>query len=161
MDEVTVLFYQQALNHDHVSNSNPLNYPVALLPSIEDKFDGFAYVKGSALFKMLRSFVGEHAFRSALHRYFTQLQVLLLLICQRRRYFNYEIVLNSRYGNAQSTDLWVLMNQEARRNQTISGRMNIFRIMKTWTHQPGYPVITVERKDDIIRFSQVSQLIVK
>jgi hypothetical protein len=29
------------------------------------------------------------------------------------------------------------MNQEARRMQTIGGRMNVARIVKTWTAQSG------------------------
>lgn len=67
--------------------------------------------------------------------------------------------LNSQYANANSTDLWNLINQEARRTHTISGRMNVARIMKTWTQQPGYPLVHVHRsKNGIIHISQVTQI---
>lgn len=46
VDVITVLFFQQALFHDNMNISVPLNYPVELLPTIEHKFDGFAYAKG-------------------------------------------------------------------------------------------------------------------
>ena len=53
--------------------------------------------------------------------------------------------------------MWNLINQEARRTHTISGRMNVARIMKTWTHQPGYPLVHVHRgKNGILHISQVS-----
>lgn len=45
-DVVMILFFQQSLLNDKVAQSNALDHPVDLLPSIEDKFDGFAYVKG-------------------------------------------------------------------------------------------------------------------
>jgi len=48
-DEMMVLFYQQALTHDHIAASNPINFPVELLPSVDDKFDGFAYIKGMTI----------------------------------------------------------------------------------------------------------------
>jgi aminopeptidase N len=66
----------------------------------------------------------------------------------------------SQYSNANSTDMWNIINQEARRTHTISGRMNVARIMKTWTHQPGYPLVHVHRgKNGILHISQVSLVI--
>ena len=44
-DIVMVLFFQQSLLNDKVTQSSPLDHPVELLPSIDAKFDGFAYVK--------------------------------------------------------------------------------------------------------------------
>jgi hypothetical protein len=41
VDVITVLLF-----HDNMNISVPLNYPVELLPTIEHKFDGFAYAKG-------------------------------------------------------------------------------------------------------------------
>ncbi|KAK4024004.1 hypothetical protein OUZ56_009395 [Daphnia magna] len=72
VDVITVLFFQQALFHDTLNISIPLNYPVELLPTIEHKFDGFAYAKASVIFRMVKSFVGDEAFKNGLHRYFNQ-----------------------------------------------------------------------------------------
>ena len=41
-----ILFFQQSLYNDKLGIAPPLNNPVELLPTIEDKFDGFAYTKG-------------------------------------------------------------------------------------------------------------------
>ena len=69
---------------------------------------------------------------------------------------------HSQFMNANSTDLWVLMNQEARRAQTISCRMNVGRVMKTWTTQPGYPLVTVNRlQNNLIHLSQVNLIILQ
>ena len=54
----------------------------------------------------------------------------------------------SQFQNANSTDLWTLFTQEARRTHTINSRMHVARIMRTWTQQPGHPLVTVERNAD-------------
>ncbi|KZS02734.1 Uncharacterized protein APZ42_000101, partial [Daphnia magna] len=123
VDVITVLFFQQALFHDTLNISIPLNYPVELLPTIEHKFDGFAYAKASVIFRMVKSFVGDEAFKNGLHRYFNQFQ----------------------FKAANSTDFWAILTQESRRACTLSPRKHVGRIMKTWTEQSGYPLIQVDR----------------
>lgn len=51
------------------------------------------------------------------------------------------------------------MTQESRRSHSISSRMNVARIMKTWTDMPGYPVIHVKYvQDGSIQLTQVTNL---
>lgn len=45
-DQVVVIFLQQSLFNDRFAASLPLAFPVELLPTIDHKFDGFAYAKG-------------------------------------------------------------------------------------------------------------------
>ena len=53
------------------------------------------------------------------------------------------------------------MNQEARRKQTISCRMNVARVMKTWTTQSGYPLVSVNvnRQNGVVTLSQVRECV--
>lgn len=74
-DQVVVIFLQQSLFNDKFAASLPLSFPVELLPTIDHKFDGFAYAKASAIFRMIKSFVGDQTFKNALRRYFVQLYV--------------------------------------------------------------------------------------
>ncbi|XP_057367851.1 thyrotropin-releasing hormone-degrading ectoenzyme-like [Daphnia carinata] len=132
-ETVMLVFLQEVMRSDLLSTQFALSAPASRYPSVDEKFDVIAYAKGAAIFRMARSFVGEEAFQSAIRRYLNKYQ----------------------YASANSTDLWNLINQEARRTHTISGRMNVARIMKTWTQQPGYPLIHVHRsKNGIMHISQ-------
>lgn len=63
----------------------------------------------------------------------------------------------SRYKSANSTDLWTILNQETRRLQVLPTRMNVVRIMKPWTHIPGYPLVQVTRNPNgTLQLTQVT-----
>ena len=66
---------------------------------------------------------------------------------------------DSQYLNVNSSELWSMMNQEARQNGVIGDRMNVAAIMKTWTGQSGYPVVHCLRTvDNKLRLYQVCPL---
>jgi aminopeptidase N len=80
-------------------------------------FDTITYEKGLAVIRMLEAYVGEEAFRQGVRDY-----------------------LNSRlYGNAQTEDLW-------RAIQAASGQP-VLEIARSFTGQPGYPMITATGAD--------------
>ena len=94
---VMVVFLQEAMRTDLVGSSTSLNEPADRFKTIEDKFGPTTYAKGknrlhrlivlhlqrwihfemaiinlaagAAIFRMVRDFVGEDAFRSAIIRY--------------------------------------------------------------------------------------------
>lgn len=52
-----------------------------------------------------------------------------------------------QYNNAETRDLWDHL-------QLFSSRVNIPRVMDTWTRQMGYPVLTVTQAADTITVTQ-------
>ena len=54
---------------------------------------------------------------------------------------------------------WII--QEARRTQTIHGRMNVGRVVKTWTSHSGYPLVQVNWENGLIFMNQVSHRLKK
>src|SRR5690606_25787850 len=75
-------------------------------------FDTITYEKGLAVIRMLEAYVGEEDFRQGVRDY-----------------------LNARhYGNAQTEDLW-------RAVQAASGQP-ILEIARSFTGQPGFPILT-------------------
>ncbi|MGW8186228.1 MAG: ERAP1-like C-terminal domain-containing protein, partial [Desulfobacterales bacterium] len=69
-------------------------------------------------------FIGPELFRDGLHRYLDTYS----------------------YGNAASQQLWEAFESSSEKPVT--------RMMKSWIEQPGYPLITVERRDDQLRLRQ-------
>lgn len=51
------------------------------------------------------------------------------------------------FANAKTEDLWNVLTE-------VSG-VEVNTIMEIWTKQKGYPVISVELKDRVLKFEQV------
>ena len=81
---------------------------------INSLFDGaIVYGKGARLMKMLRSYIGEDAFRAGLKTYFTEFA----------------------YKNTEGADLW--------KHLSAASDKDVATFMDAWLSQPGYPVLTV------------------
>ena len=101
-----------AMALDSRTGTHPIVQTVNTIDEANLAFDTITYEKGLAVVRMLEAYVGEEDFRRGVRDY-----------------------LNSRlYGNAQTEDLW-------RAIQAASGQP-VLEIARSFTRQPGYPVIT-------------------
>ena len=106
-----------ALSLDALKNTHPIEVEVHHPSEIDEAFDAVSYSKGSSIIRMLANYLGEKDFRNGLRHYLKK----------------------HAYGNAITEDLW-------RAFEKVSGK-KIAPLMRTWTRQAGYPVISVETKD--------------
>ncbi len=103
-----------ALARDHIAGVQPVKMPIHHPDEISTLFDSaIVYAKGSRLLQMLRTYIGESAFRSGVQAYFAQ----------------------HAYGNTTSDDLW--RSFEAYTDKAIP------RLMNDWLTQSGFPVVEV------------------
>lgn len=103
-----------ALRRDAIDGVQPVQVDVNHPDEISTLFDAaIVYGKGARLMKMLRSFVGEDAFRRGLQTYFREFA----------------------YKNTEEDDLWNALGKAS--GKDVSGFMN------SWIKQPGYPLLSV------------------
>jgi len=112
-------------SRDVYNDIQPVGVKVTDPDLIETLFDpGIVYAKGGRLLKMLREYIGDHAFRSGLTEYFKA----------------------HAYGNASRNDLWEAL--------TIASGTDIAALMTPWIERPGMPVVHVEQSKKIVKLSQ-------
>ena len=109
--------YMAALKDDGTRNTHPVEIEVRNPYEIREISDAISYSKGSVVNRMLEHYLGEPAYRKGLNRYL-------------RRY---------ALGNATTNDLWRELGK-------ASGKP-VEAIMASYTRQPGYPVLSVERRE--------------
>ncbi|XP_067618221.1 endoplasmic reticulum aminopeptidase 2 isoform X2 [Eurosta solidaginis] len=94
------------------------------------KHDGnneeFFIQKTAAIFSMLHTAIGEDRFRSCLGGF---LKI-------------------NRFKTAEPTDLWTICTKKA------NGSKNIKDMMTLWTHQPGFPLLTVTKLGNSVSITQ-------
>uniref|UniRef100_A0A8C5KC74 Leucyl-cystinyl aminopeptidase n=1 Tax=Jaculus jaculus TaxID=51337 RepID=A0A8C5KC74_JACJA len=108
----------KTMKKDSLNSSHPISSSVQSSEQIEEMFDSLSYFKGASLLLMLKTFLSEDVFQHA---------VILYLH-------------NHSYASTQSDDLWDSFNEVT--NKTL----DVKRMMKTWTLQKGFPLVTVQRK---------------
>ncbi|XP_029428704.1 leucyl-cystinyl aminopeptidase [Rhinatrema bivittatum] len=116
----------KAMLKDSLNSSHPLSSDVQTPVQIEEMFDSLSYVKGASILLMLKTFLWEEVFWHAIVDY-----------------------LHSHpYGSTKSDDLWDSMNK-------ITGEaLNVTQLMRTWTLQKGFPLVTVKRVGKSISLHQ-------
>ncbi len=114
----------KALSLDGLENTHPIEVPVHHPGEISEIFDAVSYSKGASVIRMIESYVGERNFQKGLNRYLK----------------------THKYSNASTSDLWNAL-------QKVSGKP-VGKIMKNWTSQSGYPVVTVEKKNGKLTLTQ-------
>ncbi|ALC47275.1 CG4467 [Drosophila busckii] len=92
----------------------------------DGKNEEFFVQKTAAIFSMLHTAIGEDRFRGCLGSF---------------------LKLN-RFKTAEPTDLWTICTKKA------NGSKNIKDMMTLWTHQPGFPLLTVNKMGNSISISQ-------
>ncbi|MHA1972610.1 MAG: M1 family aminopeptidase [Candidatus Hodarchaeales archaeon] len=82
------------------------------------------YNKGASILQMVRGYLGIEKFKKGIHLFLTKHQ----------------------FDTANSDDYWSAFEEAT--GDPIS------KIMKSWVHQPGYPVVEVKREGDKIKVNQ-------
>ncbi len=116
-DQFVFNYQGLALSLDALKNTHPIEVEVHHPTEIDEIFDTISYSKGASIIRMLANYLGEKDFRNGLRHYLKK----------------------HAYGNAITEDLWHAFEK-------VSGK-KIAPMMRTWTKQAGYPVISVETKD--------------
>ncbi|XP_012877482.1 PREDICTED: leucyl-cystinyl aminopeptidase isoform X2 [Dipodomys ordii] len=108
----------KTMKKDSLNSSHPISSSVQSSEQIEEMFDSLSYFKGASLLLMLKTYLSEDVFQRAIILYLR----------------------NHSYGSIQSDDLWDSFNEVTNKTPDIK------KMMKTWTLQKGFPLVTVQRK---------------
>lgn len=117
MEHFMSMEFASALKEDGLRTTHPIEVPINHPSEITQNFDAISYNKGASIVRMIYELLGPDKFREGMRLY----------------------IQRHRYGNAVTEDLWQAF-------EDVSGKP-IRNIMDTWTKQPGYPIITMERHD--------------
>ncbi len=110
--------HARALSLDALKNTHAIEIDVHHPGEISEIFDAVSYSKGATVIRMLAQYLGETTFKKGLRHYLK----------------------THSYANASTDDLW-------RAFEKVSGKP-VRTLMKNWTRTAGYPLITVENKND-------------
>lgn len=106
-----------ALASDALSSTRPIYTEVINPSEAEELFDEITYEKGASVLRMLERFLGEETYMKGIQKY----------------------IRDHKFGNAETSDLWSALEE-------VSGKP-VATIMREWVYSPGYPVLTVTRKE--------------
>ncbi|XP_073399463.1 leucyl-cystinyl aminopeptidase isoform X2 [Dendrobates tinctorius] len=115
-----------ALEKDSLQTTHPISTDVQSPEQIEEIFDELSYIKGASLLQMLNAYLSDEIFHDCIAKYLQ----------------------DHKYGTTKSDDLWDSMNL------VTKSKADVKNIMKTWTQQAGYPLVTVEKKGKEVFVSQ-------
>ncbi|CAF4523515.1 unnamed protein product [Rotaria sp. Silwood1] len=104
---------------DALHNSHPIEMPIQKPTEIDEIFDEITYGKGSSVIRLLHAYVGSEAFRIGLSNYLAEYA----------------------YKNTVTDNLWSHLSK-------ASNQSHLSDILTTWTKQMGYPLLTVEQKQE-------------
>lgn len=114
-----------ALRRDSTDGVQSVKTGVNHPDEIHTLFDpSIVYAKGGRLLYMLKSYIGEEAFRRGLTDYFNK----------------------HAYGNTTGDDLWADLSK-------TSG-MDVGAFMNPWLERSGFPVVTISQQDESVDISQ-------
>lgn len=114
-----------SLRRDSLEGVQPVQTDVHHPDEIGTLFDGaIVYAKGARLLRMLQHYIGHEAFQTGLKDYFA----------------------TYAYGNTEGNDLWDALGR-------ASGK-DITEFMNAWISQPGFPVVSIEGKNEGLTLTQ-------
>lgn len=117
----------KTMKKDSLNSSHPISSSsVESSEQIEEMFDSLSYFKGASLLLMLKTYLSEDIFQHAIILYLH----------------------NHSYTSIHSDDLWDSFNEFT--NKTL----DVKKMMRTWTLQKGFPLVTVQRKGKQILVQQ-------
>ncbi|MDE2590865.1 MAG: M1 family metallopeptidase, partial [Patescibacteria group bacterium] len=116
--------HNEALALDSLKNTHPIEVPIENEEKVKEIFDEISYAKGASIIHMLASFLGEEVFRDGLRFYLKK----------------------HMYQNAQTEDLWKALAEVS--------KQDVGEIMRFWTQKPGFPMLSVAQKGDLLSISQ-------
>ncbi|XP_060033351.1 aminopeptidase Q isoform X2 [Erinaceus europaeus] len=121
-----------ALTEDHALVSRAVSLKVENFTEtneINELFDVYTYKKGASVARMLSSFLNEDLFINALKSYLGTFS----------------------YSNAEQDDLWRHFQMAIDGQSQIILPATIKSIMDSWTHQSGFPVITLNVSTGVMK----------
>ncbi len=113
-----------AMQVDGLKSTRPIEFPVERPEEAAGMFDVLTYEKGASVLRMLEQYLGAERFRDGIRLYLRRHQ----------------------YANAETTDLWDALEE--------SSQEPVRALMDSWIFQPGYPLISVEKRGGGLRLSQ-------
>ncbi|KAL4649248.1 hypothetical protein ACB092_01G001700 [Castanea dentata] len=116
--------YTEGLRLDGLAESHPIEVEINHTREIDEIFDAISYKKGASVIRMLQSYLGAECFQRSLASYIKKFSC----------------------SNAKTEDLWAALEEGS--DEPVN------KLMNSWTRQKGYPVITVEVKDQKLVFKQ-------
>ncbi|XP_048478800.1 aminopeptidase N isoform X1 [Plutella xylostella] len=110
------------LRTDALKNTSPVSREVIDASEISQKFDEISYNKGANLIRMLNHTISQELFLKGLQIYLNEW----------------------KFKNAEENDLWLAMTTAAHGQPGLTD-LSVVKYMNSWTRQPGYPVLYVNR----------------
>ncbi|XP_060091635.1 leucyl-cystinyl aminopeptidase-like [Heteronotia binoei] len=111
---------------DSLNASHPISLAVQSQKEIEEMFDTVSYGKGASLLLMLKNYLSNDIFKAGIQSYLH----------------------DHSYNSTRSDDLWDSMTK------VTHGGVDVKKLMETWTHQKGFPLVTVTTKGNQIFLTQ-------
>uniref|UniRef100_A0A182PNX7 Aminopeptidase N n=1 Tax=Anopheles epiroticus TaxID=199890 RepID=A0A182PNX7_9DIPT len=117
---------QYAMGPDSQASTRPMNWNAATPNEIAALFDRVAYDKSGSVLNMMRHVLGDEYWRAGL-----------------------KIYLNERaYQGAVDEQLYEGLQKAIEGKGVLPDGVTVGQIMRTWTNEAGYPVLTVRRSYD-------------
>ncbi|XP_053152087.1 leucyl-cystinyl aminopeptidase isoform X2 [Hemicordylus capensis] len=111
---------------DSMNSSHPISLAVQSPEEIEEMFDAVSYGKGASLLLMLKKYLHKDIFQAGIQTYLH----------------------NHSLESTRSDDLWDSMNK------ATNGTVDVKNLMKTWTTQKGFPLVTIKKNGTQIQLKQ-------
>ncbi|XP_077203790.1 leucyl-cystinyl aminopeptidase [Paroedura picta] len=116
----------KTMEKDSLNASHPISLAVQSQKEIDEMFDTVSYGKGASLLLMLKNYLSKDVFRVGIQSYLN----------------------DHSYNTTRSDDLWDSMTK------VTAGHVDVKKLMETWTHQKGFPLVTVTTKGKQIFLTQ-------
>ncbi|RMX39901.1 hypothetical protein pdam_00022441, partial [Pocillopora damicornis] len=117
--------WKSALHGDSMWSSHPISVEVQKPEEIDDIFDAISYQKGAMILRMLMNYLGVEKFLNGIKGYLE----------------------TYKYGNADAEELWDAIGE-------ASGDINVKKMMRVWTDQKGFPIVSIRRKGRVFHIEQ-------
>lgn len=131
-DMLIMAYLHSAFEVDALVSSHPLSVPmenVQTKDEIFSLFDTVTYSKGAMILRMLEDRVEERVFHKGIKMYLEAY----------------------RYGNVDQDDLWKYIQKAVYEH---GSKYEVAKLMKPWTNQNGYPVITINTTSGMVSQKQ-------
>ncbi|KAM7391748.1 hypothetical protein PAMP_022410 [Pampus punctatissimus] len=119
----------RALDKDALNSTHAVSTEVNTPEQVEEMFDSVSYEKGASILLMLNaSLPGDQQFRKGIIQYLKQFSG----------------------SNTDTDDLWNSLTEV----EVSAQHQNVSEMMRSWTSQKGFPLVTVSHKGDQVTFTQ-------
>lgn len=122
---------ESALNLDASATVRPMTYYVETPGEISRLFDNIAYAKSASVLRMMNYAITEPTFQKGLRYYIQQ---------------------NKDHGVANEENLFDSLEQAAKEDAQLPQSLTMHEIFRSWSNQPGAPVVTFKRVGDTNEF---------